>query len=132
MQRRLSEPAGRQVTARDLGELSRARLNAPEPGGQDPRADAPSLQAVKLDPEAVLDLVGAVGHADSETPSQERADRVAAVGVPIATYVRTAAVRFPGAARVRHPVAFVHHAVLKKKPAATYSPRPLRAKYHRR
>jgi hypothetical protein len=64
--------------------------------------------------------------------AQERADRSAAVGIPIATYVRTATVRFPGVARVRHPVAFVHHAVLKKKPAATYSPRPLRAKYHRR
>ena len=65
----------RAISASDRG----LRASAPvEPRVQQPLADAPLLEAVELDRQRVLDLVGVVGDADAEPLAQERAHRAAA------------------------------------------------------
>ena len=51
---------GGSVPARDLGERRRPPVDAREPGVEQPLADAPLLEAVELDGQGVVDLVGEV------------------------------------------------------------------------
>ena len=73
---RQPEDARRQGAAGDLGQGRGARVDAGQARAQETVADAPLLEVVELDREAVLDLVGVVGDADAEALAQERADGV--------------------------------------------------------
>ena len=52
------------------------RVDAGEPRVEQPLADAPLLEAVELDRQVVLHLVGEVAEADAEPLAQERPHRV--------------------------------------------------------
>src|SRR3712207_7290032 len=51
------------------------RSDAGEPGAEQAVADAVALQAVELDRQAVVDLLGEVAQLEPDTPAQEAAHR---------------------------------------------------------